>query len=78
MICAAQDMELLARPIRPEKFTSHEELQDYLQKLKAYHLQNGHRYGKRFSPTLPGKLHAQFLPENWQDIYEIVKHYEEN
>ncbi|XP_031327423.1 pro-neuropeptide Y-like isoform X2 [Photinus pyralis] len=77
-IVTSQDLELLARPIRPEKFTSHGELQDYLQKLKAYHLQNGHRYGKRFYAPAENKLQKQFLPENWQDIYEIVKHYEDN
>lgn len=43
IVCSGEEMELLARPIRPEKFVSHHELQDYLQKLKTFHLQNGHR-----------------------------------
>ncbi|KAF5281810.1 hypothetical protein FQA39_LY05024 [Lamprigera yunnana] len=78
-IVTSEDLELLARPIRPEKFTSHGELQNYLQKLKAYHLQNGHsRYGKRFSQSEPKKLQHRLLPENWKNIFEVVKQYEDN
>ncbi|KAF5274791.1 hypothetical protein FQR65_LT00374 [Abscondita terminalis] len=76
-IVTSQDLELLARPIRPEKFTSNGDIQDYIEQLKAFHLQKGHRYGKRFSQP-PGKLELHYVPKQWQEIYEIVKHYQDN
>ncbi|KAK4886020.1 hypothetical protein RN001_002291 [Aquatica leii] len=65
--------------IRPETFIKKGVVKNYFDQLKTSQSQNAHsRYGKRFSESKSTKVQQQFTPEKWQDIYEIIKHYEEN